>query len=745
MSFRHHLCIVTVVAGLASPSLAGGFDIGSDAVVASPATAGPPPCEPPMDWRCQPDLDGNGSVGAFGDFFPLLAAYGPCPGCPEDLNGDDQVDNFDMMLLLDCFGPCPCPTLGNDEVFNEVVVVHTDTITVDCPFADPPITGLPLLVTHLYATGDTVVVGDGLLAVGQANLTAFEGSTFHQESFVGSDFPPPDNFCKPLPFFPCTCADTFVAMGAPTKFAGGQIFTLPPEPPFSVTTSSITGWWFADPPFGAVDISGVTGNPGQAGVLIAQITLSGAEGGYVGTIRLFNASVGNGGGGLGGGGCGVEVPVSFFGNETPAAGEVTVQAIGDFDGSTFTDVIAAVPVVAGAAAGPQGAVQVFLNQGTDKSGTWLGLVSLDPVTVGVEPHGIAVGLFNMDSFPDVAVTNAGSNSVSILINQGNGDGLFDPPVEIPMVGNRPTGIVAADFTEDGFVDLAVALELDEAVVLLIGDGNGGFAPPAGLAGFGGLGLRPVALYTGDFDGNKCPDVTGAGTTTVAGPMSGQVFVALGQGGGVFGTPTVYNVGVNPLDMAVANLNQDTFPEIVTANNGDGTLTILVNDGTGLFPTSVTVPVGDTPESVEAADLSGDNVADLAVAAVDPVIGPAIQVLINLPDGQTPSFERPTAFPVGADPNFVVAVDLDNDGLADLVTGNTDDGKTGGSVTGIITPTPRATCPWDCAAVPDQNVGINDFLAVLAQWGLSDTSCDFNASGVGIVEFLELLANWGPCP
>jgi len=54
------------------------------------------------------------------------------------------------------------------------------------------------------------------------------------------------------------------------------------------------------------------------------------------------------------------------------------------------------------------------------------------------------------------------------------------------------------------------------------------------------------------------------------------------------------------------------------------------------------------------------------------------------------------------------------------------------------------CPWDCEAVPDGNVGINDFLLLLAQWS-AEGSCDFNGGGVGIVDFLELLANWGLCP
>lgn len=55
------------------------------------------------------------------------------------------------------------------------------------------------------------------------------------------------------------------------------------------------------------------------------------------------------------------------------------------------------------------------------------------------------------------------------------------------------------------------------------------------------------------------------------------------------------------------------------------------------------------------------------------------------------------------------------------------------------------CPGDID--DDYNVGITDFLALLAAWGpnpghLADV--DFDGS-VGILDFLILLANWGPCP
>jgi len=65
---------------------------------------------------------------------------------------------------------------------------------------------------------------------------------------------------------------------------------------------------------------------------------------------------------------------------------------------------------------------------------------------GSNPWGIAVGDFNGDGKPDLAVTNTSDNTVSILL--GNGDGTFQPHVDYPT-GSRPTSVVVGDFNRDG--------------------------------------------------------------------------------------------------------------------------------------------------------------------------------------------------------------------------------------------------------------------------------------------------------
>ena len=75
-----------------------------------------------------------------------------------------------------------------------------------------------------------------------------------------------------------------------------------------------------------------------------------------------------------------------------------------------------------------------------------------------------------------------------------------------------------------------------------------------------------------------------------------------------------------------------------------------------------------------------------------------------------------------------------------------DGTPGDVTVSTVGPAGGAPCPWDCGD-GDGTVGINDFLALLGEWGSIGSPCDLGLGtvGVGIEEFLDLLANWGPCP
>ncbi|MHC4786821.1 MAG: right-handed parallel beta-helix repeat-containing protein, partial [Planctomycetota bacterium] len=418
-------------------------------------------------------------------------------------------------------------------------------------------------------------------------------------------------------------------------------------------------------------------------------------------------------------------------DESPAEGEAIRQATGDLDGNGTIDVVVVIPNEDPTV---PGTVQVFLNQGTDEMGEWLGFAANAPITVGRDPSNVAAGLFNGDPHLDVAVTNAGDDSVSILLNDGLGTGNFivqAPPVP---VGDAPSGVTILEFDGDGFTDLAVTNEGDDNLLILLGDGAGGFSlpPGAGRVGFS-VGSSPMGL------------------------QSGVVFVLLGTQGGGFDPVAVYDVGQGPRDITSGDLDGDGFSDIAAVNADDGTVSILLNLGDGTFAPAIEVSVGEMPRAIEAADLDGDSDNDLAVAADDPEIGPSVQVLENRTGDGVPAggggvvFDPPVAFGVNADPNFVVAADLNGDGLPDLLTANTDDGPSGGSVTALVNnPTaPPPLCPADLDG--DGDVNVIDLLLLIGAWGQCPPApdpcpADLNLDGfVNVLDLLALIGNWGPCP
>ncbi len=93
---------------------------------------------------------------------------------------------------------------------------------------------------------------------------------------------------------------------------------------------------------------------------------------------------------------------------------------------------------------------------------------------------VAVGDFNRDGNPDLAVADSGGpgyGSLSILL--GNGDGTFQPATFF-AAGQHPSAIAIADFNSDGKLDVAVVdsgrYPLPSRVLIFLGDGQGGFQP-----------------------------------------------------------------------------------------------------------------------------------------------------------------------------------------------------------------------------------------------------------------------------
>jgi hypothetical protein len=352
------------------------------------------------------------------------------------------------------------------------------------------------------------------------------------------------------------------------------------------------------------------------------------------------------------------VPVPDFGSATTTTfGGSSVfgvmdLAIGDFNGDGYQDV-----AVVNQYGSPSG-VSILLGDG--KGGF---TVKGFPINVGASPHAIVAADFNNDHKLDLAVS-FGNGQVAVLL--GDGQGGFTPAPQSPFVatGSTAGGIVAADFNNDGNMDLAVggADNSTSSVAVLLGDGTGGFTP-APNSPFA-TGTTPYVLAAGDLNGDHIPDLA------VANIGDSTVTVLLNDGHGNFsaapGSPISFSS--TPNGLAIADVNKDSHGDlIVTTGIGaqSGEVHVLLGDGAGNFTEDTGSPfsVGQGPQDVTVTDLNGDSTLDLAVVNAD---DNTVSVLYgNGSGGFTAAPGSPYA--TAHSPGFIGVADFNGDNKPDLIT------------------------------------------------------------------------------
>ncbi|MGJ8637477.1 MAG: FG-GAP-like repeat-containing protein [Phycisphaerales bacterium] len=197
-------------------------------------------------------------------------------------------------------------------------------------------------------------------------------------------------------------------------------------------------------------------------------------------------------------------PAIGFESTSPQSIEVA-----DFDADGFPDVIVAGSTPAGSSA--PGRVSVRLNMGT--TGSWNGLeASIHHSAVELNPVDIAIADLNFQNGVDVAVANAGSDSVSLLQNQGTNTStwLGLGTASNASVGAAPMNIFARDLDEEKDLDIVTFNQANQSMSILIqenpaaGQLGDAFAPSASIP----LGGRPISatFWDGDNDGDQDPAV-----------------------------------------------------------------------------------------------------------------------------------------------------------------------------------------------------------------------------------------------
>lgn len=344
----------------------------------------------------------------------------------------------------------------------------------------------------------------------------------------------------------------------------------------------------------------------------------------------------------------------------PVNGNPNSVAVGDFNGDGKPD------IVVGNAATVTSTVSVFLNR-TPTGATAPDFAPQRTFAAGGKPISVAVGDFNGDGKPDVAIANSeGPGNLSILLNTtptGATTPTFAPQRSFAAGSGpySPYSVTVGDFNGDGKPDLAAANIGDTTVSVLLNTTPTGATTSSFSAQRTFAARRnPSSVAVGDFNGDGKPDLAvsnGDLADITLGGSDNTVSVLLNTTPGGAATPSfapqrIFATGVRPHSVAVGDVNGDGRPDLAVANLESATVSVLLNSAVSVTisgsPATGTIQDDDAPVAIAIA--AGNN----QTAAVTTDFATNLAVVVrnaagSLVEAVRVTFTAPTTGPGGTFP------------------------------------------------------------------------------------------------
>ena len=336
-------------------------------------------------------------------------------------------------------------------------------------------------------------------------------------------------------------------------------------------------------------------------------------------------------------------------------------------------------------------------------------------TTGDGTSSVAIGDFNGDGKPDLAVPDRTSSSISVLLNDsvsGSGQAVF-LPFQNFTTASGPFSVTVGDFNLDGKPDLVTTNDLSNTISVLLNT----TVPGSTTASFRTSQDFPTAdgprdAAIGDINGDGKPDlfVVNSQTNTISSFVN---TTAPGSTTASFAARQDFTTDNNPKSIAIGDLNGDGRADVATANSSSNSVSVLFNttplaSSTLTFGTRQDFNVALAPRSIAIADINGDGRPDLAAPGSTESM---LSILMNStsPGATVPSFSGRHDFSLGLNAFAYSAEfgDFNGDGKPDLAISD----NAQNSLTLLINTTVPGAATPTFAARQDTDLGDGRSLAI----------------------------------
>ena len=205
------------------------------------------------------------------------------------------------------------------------------------------------------------------------------------------------------------------------------------------------------------------------------------------------------------------------------------------------------------------------------------------------------------------------------------------------VGKGPVALVAADFLNNGSLDLATVNEIDNSVTVLLNQSGsqGTFAQATGSPiSLGTARAAAPATHPGiasaTFTNSGCHDLV------VSDPLANQVDVLLSNCDGTLQKPVAIPAGSNPTAIATGDFNSDGKQDFAVLNEDDDSVSIFLGDGTGKFTAATSSPFVLARQLLVTTTSLPDGVLNTAFTTALQSIGGTGAVTWSLTTGTLPA-------------------------------------------------------------------------------------------------------------